>query len=439
MQTQITCPNCRTPFAAQIYNVVDAQRTPELKQMLLSGALNVASCPNCGTPTQLAVPMAYHDAEHQLFMVYVPMELNLPMTEQERLIGQMTKAITDGIPQEQFKAYLLQPQNILTMQTFMEKVFATEGITPEMLNRQRDQARLLQEMAGAGKEAQIKLIEENLDKIDETFFAMLAANLENAEQSPQGNQAFIQLTNLQARLFTMTDTGRQIEQQQMALRGFQQEAQQQGGLSLELFLKYLIRYKDEEMILDALIEMGQQGLRYELFTRLADKIEEASEAEEKEGLTKLRQKLLAVYEEMQNQARAFMDEAEKTLQMLESAPDIGQVVQKNAARIDENFLYFLSAQIQQAEQVQDQARLASLQRIHEAIMAEAEKQMPPELRLLNVLLSTDDENQQRQLIQQMPPQSRPQFKALLQMMGEELVQRDPKIGERVARIQKLLD
>ena len=98
MQTQLNCPNCRSPFQAQIFNIVDAQRTPELKQMLLSGGLNVATCPNCGNSSQLAVPMDYHDATHQLFMVYVPMELNLPMTEQERLVGQMTKAITEGIP-----------------------------------------------------------------------------------------------------------------------------------------------------------------------------------------------------------------------------------------------------------------------------------------------------------------------------------------------------
>ena len=438
MQTQINCPNCGTPFSAQVYNIVDAQRTPELKEMLLAGALNVATCPNCGTSTQLAIPMAYHDAENSLFMVYVPMELNLPMTEQEKLIGQMTKAITDGIPQEEFRAYLLQPQNILTMQTFMEKVYETEGITPDMLKRQRDQAQLLQRMITASKEEQTALIEENLDMIDETFFAMLSSNLQAAEQSPQANQTFIKLTNLQARLFTVTEIGQKLETMQMALRQFQQEAQKAGGLTLDLFLKYLIKHAEDTEILNALIEMGQQGIRYELFSRLSEKIDDAESLAEKEKLLRLRSKLLAIYEEMQEQAKTLMAEAENTLDLLMGVDDLDKAIEKHADKINDNFLYYLTAQIQQAEQIDDKPRLDSLKKIHEAIMEEAEKQMPPELRLLNVLLSTEDESLQRQLIAELPPEGRTQFKALLQMMGGELANSNPALGDRIEKIQTML-
>mgnify|MGYP003380721901 FL=1 len=46
MQTQISCPNCGTPYVADIYQVIDVDREPQLKEMLLSVQLNMAVCPN---------------------------------------------------------------------------------------------------------------------------------------------------------------------------------------------------------------------------------------------------------------------------------------------------------------------------------------------------------------------------------------------------------
>ncbi len=53
MITQITCPNCGTPYSAEVHQIIDVGRQPELKQMLLSGQLNVAVCPSCGAGGQL--------------------------------------------------------------------------------------------------------------------------------------------------------------------------------------------------------------------------------------------------------------------------------------------------------------------------------------------------------------------------------------------------
>ena len=238
MQTQIQCPQCGTPFVAEVQQIIDAQRTPQLKEMLLAGALNVAQCPQCGNTTRLASPIMYHDSEHEMLIVHVPMELGWSMTEQERQIGRMAKAITDSLPPEQFKAYLLQPKTIMTMQTFMEQVYGTEGITPEMINRQKDQAQLMQELVTADKLTQISLIQSKAELIDETFFAMLQSNLQMLEQNPapEANKQFIKLTNLQARLFTSTEVGKKLEAQQLALGKFQQAVQFiQGGFVLALF------------------------------------------------------------------------------------------------------------------------------------------------------------------------------------------------------------
>lgn len=440
MQTQINCPSCSTRFAAQVYNIVDAQRTPELKQMLLQGGLNVAQCPNCGTTTQLSVPMGYHDAEHQLFMTYVPMELNLPLPEQEKLIGQMTKAITDGIPQDQFKAYLLQPQTVLTMQSFMEKVYGTEGITPEMLARQRDQSQLLQQLLTTNNSNFKELLAQNENLVDETFMAMIGANLQSVEQSqaPQANEIFIRLTNLQAWLYTHTEIGRELERQQIAIRAFQQAVQQNEGLSYELFVDHLLANIDDEPVLDTIIQMGYQGIRYELFSHLTEKIDATTDPAQKEKMESLRARLLEMYESMQVQAREQIAQAQETLDGLIEADDLDGAISEAATKIDDSFIYFLSAQINQAEQQKDSERLTALKRVHEAIMSEAEKQMPPELKLINDLLTAEDPAERQRLIDSIPAEERPQMAALLQIMGAEMVRSDPRLQDRLLELQKIL-
>ena len=152
MITQLTCPRCGTPFQAEIHQMIDVGQQPELKMQLLNGALNVAACPNCGAATQLATPLVYHDPEHQLFMIHVPQEMNVTQVQREEMIGRFTRQVMEATPQEQRRAYLFQPQMILTMQTFMEKVLETEGITKEMIDKQRKQAELLQTLARADKD-----------------------------------------------------------------------------------------------------------------------------------------------------------------------------------------------------------------------------------------------------------------------------------------------
>lgn len=440
MQTQINCPNCGTRFAAQVYNVVDARRTPELKQMLLSGSLNVATCPNCGSGTQLAVPMAYHDADHQLFMTYVPMELNLPLPEQEKLIGQMTKAVTEGIPQEQFKAYLLQPQTVLTMQSFMEKVYGTEGITPQMLARQREQSQLLQQLLTSNHANYKELLAQKEELIDENFMAMIGANLQNVEQSqaPQANEIFIRLTNLQAWLFTHTDIGRELERQQMAIRAFQQAVQKNEGLSYELFVDHLLANIDDEPVVDTIIQMGYQGIRYELFTHLTEKIEAETDPVQKSKMEQLRTRLLEMYEAMQTQAKEQIARAQTVLDQLISADNLDETIRQKATDIDDSFIYFLTAQINQAEQQNEEARLTELKRVHEAILAEAEKQMPPELKLINRLMLTNDPAERQEIVNGISAEEKPQMAALLQIMGAELVRTDPSLQERLVELQHLL-
>ena len=400
MYTQVTCPNCQTPYTAEIHQVIDSDETPDLKQRLLAGQLNVAVCPNCGAGGQMMTPMLFHDAAHEMFVIFMPQEMNMGQMERERLIGQMARQVMDSMPSERRRAYMLQPQTVLTMQSFMEKVLETEGVTKEMIQRQQKQLELLQKLAKADKDVADYLLKERMGEIDETFFAMLQQYIDSAAQM-QDNKQLINLTNLRAKLMTETEIGQEMERQQIALHALNREAKAQNGLSPELLLKHLLKHLDDEKIQMALVRAGQGALSYHFFQHLTEEIEAKEKAGEKtavQQLTAMRQRLLKIYDDMQAQSKRLLDEADKTLQALLAAEDKPAAIQAHANQIDDAFMYLLSMRIAQADQEKRTDEARALNEIHELILKEAENQYPPEILLLNELMEATTPDEQEKVL-----------------------------------------
>lgn len=400
MHTQITCPNCQMPYTAEIHQVIDSDETPQLKQRLLSGQLNVAVCPGCGAGGQMMTPMLFHDAKHEMFVIFMPQELNLGHMEREQLIGQMARQVMDNMPQEKRRAYMLQPQTVLTMQSFMEKVLETEGVTKEMIQRQQKQLELLQKLATADKDVADYLIKEREREIDETFFAMLQQYIDTAAQMPDSNQ-IVSLTNLRARLMTQTKVGRELEQQQIALHGLTREAKAQNGLSPELLLKHLLKNLGNVKVEMGLVQAGQQALNYHFFQLLTAEIEAKEQAGEGTAVAQLkamRERLLEIYDEMQAQSKRMLDEAEQTLQAILAAEDKPAAIQSRMDEIDDAFMYLLSTRIAQADQDGRAEEMQALNAVHELILKAAESQYPPEILLLNQLMEATTPEAQEQVL-----------------------------------------
>lgn len=400
MHTQVTCPNCQTPYTAEIHQVIDSDETPQLKQRLLAGQLNVAVCPNCGAGGQMMTPMLFHDADHEMFIIFMPQELSMGQMERERLIGQMARQVMESMPQERRRAYMLQPQTVLTMQSFMEKVLETEGVTKEMIQRQQKQLELLQTLARADKDVADHLIKERSSEIDETFFAMLQQYIDSAAQM-QDNKQLIPLTNLRAKLMTQTKVGQEMERQQIALHGLNREAKAQNGLSPDLLLKHLLKHLGDEKIEMALTQVGQQALNYHFFQHLSEEIEakeKAGEATAVQQMKAMRERLLAIYDEMQAQSKRMLDEAEKTLQAILTAEDKAAAIQAHVNEIDDAFMYLLSMRIAQADQEGRDEEMQALNAVHELILHEAESQYPPEILLLNELMEATTADEQEKVL-----------------------------------------
>jgi len=258
MYTQITCPNCRTPYTAEVHQVIDAERDPELKHRLISGQLNLAICPSCGTGGQIGTALLFHDPAHELFMIHVPQELNLNQVDREQLIGQLVKQVMDDLPPEKRRAYMLQPQMVLSMKSFMEKVLETEGITPEMIERQRKQAELLQTLARADQDVVDHLIQNRQGEMDETFFAMLQSYVDAASQM-NDNAQLLPLINLRAKLMVETEVGRRLERQQVAVHALSQDAKKEGGLSPALLLRHILANQEDDGTINALLTVAQSA------------------------------------------------------------------------------------------------------------------------------------------------------------------------------------
>lgn len=391
MRTQLQCPQCGTPYTAEIHQVINVDQNPNLKQLLLTGQLNVAVCPRCGAGGQMATPMVYHDSAHELFMVYIPQEIHMNHLQREQLIGRMTRQVVDSLPPEKRKAYLFQPQTVLSMQTFYENVLVTEGITKEMIERQRKQAELLNTLMRADKDVISYLLKQREREIDETFFAMLQQYMDMAQQTQQDKE-LVKLTNLRAQLMRETAAGRQLEKQQLALHALNREAKKAGGLTPEMLLAHILKNLEDERTVQSLLNAVQGALSYEFFALITAEIEKRESTGDKvtaQKLTQLRDNLVKAQDAIRQESQRMLTEAANLLNQLVQAPDLPTAVRQNMDAFDDAFMYVLANHIAQAEQKGDNRLLQTLTQIQALIMQAVESQYPPEILLLNQLLEAD--------------------------------------------------
>jgi len=321
-QTRVNCPRCRTPIQADVEQLFDLNIDPQAKQRLLSGGVNVVNCPTCGYTGNVSVPIVYHDPDKELLLTFFPPDMGTPVNEQERMIGPLINRVVDRLPAEKRKAYLLRPQAMLTFQTMIDRILEADGITKEMIEEQEQRLNLLRRLLSTSTpEAREEIIRQEESIIDEGFFMMLAQLAEVSMQ--QGEQRTAQaLAGLQAELLEHTNLGRELKERsdetQAAVRSLQ-EAQEK-GLTREKLLDLLVEAPTETRLV-ALVGLARTGLDYQFFQILSLRIEQAT-GEEKTRLLTLREKLLDLTRQIDEEIQKQMDEAAKLLETILNAPDI---------------------------------------------------------------------------------------------------------------------
>lgn len=424
---RLTCPNCRQTFAAPVEQVLDVEVDPTAKTRLLSGQVNLVVCPACGFASTLDIPFIYHDRKKELALVFMPMSAGRTDMERQQAIGALSRAVMSTLPQEQRKGYLLNPQVFLSYESLVNRVLEADGITPEMIQAQRERAELLKRLLEASTpEERLRIIKENEAKIDEDFFRILQFNLEQA--SVLGSQeALQQLLEIQTMLAEQTPIGRRLADRTQAVRALREQPTRENLLNLLLSA-------EDEGTRNLLIRLGLPLVDYLFFQKLTARIEAAETEAERRRLEALREEVLNVREKMREEAREVVAARLQLVRELLASEEPELLARRRLAEMDDLFLSVLASEIEAAQQAGDEELARRLQDLWQLVMKLFQEQVPPELLLLSSLAESPDDETTRQLLQQNGRLLNEQFLALLEQAEKDMRERgEEEVARRLAR------
>ncbi len=391
---QVRCPRCGVGLQADVEQVIDVAQDPAAKARLLSGSLNRIRCPACGYEGQLSTPIVYHDPAKELLLSYFPVELGLPKNEQERLLGQLLNLVIQRLPPEKRKAYLLQPQAVLTPQGLVERILAADGITREDIEAQQAKMRLFEEILRCPPEELERLVRDHDSELDEAFFQLAALAL-RAAPDERAQQAFAQRLD---RVLTLSTFGKKLAAQEAEIKAAAESLQAAGPqLTREKVLELILAAPSEERI-QALASLTRPALDYTFFTLLSERIE-AAQGDERARLESLRQALLDITQKIDQAQQARVAQAADLLRTIVQAKDIDAALRQALPYIDELFLGLLEANLRAARERNDAATTARLQEISDKIRALIQQAVPPGIRLAQQVLEADTEAEALRLLE----------------------------------------
>jgi CpXC protein len=387
-QTQIACPRCKQMITANVEQLFDVTSDPGAKQRLLGGVSNMARCQYCGYEGRLATPIVYHDADKELLLTYFPPELGLPINEQERLIGPMITQITNRLPPEKRKGYLLKPTANFTFESMMETILGKDGITPEMIKAQQERLSLIDRLLQVTTaDVRSEMIKQNAKLFDEQFFALFSRLLQAGAQSGQ-EQLAKQMSDLQKQLLTETEYGRHLQEQVGELEAAAKSLQEAGqGLTREKLLDMMIQSPSDER-LKAYVSLARNGMDYTFFQNLTEKIDKAS-GDEKKKLEDLRSKLLDLTNEVDKQLEARYKQSQEFVEKLLAQDDVAKATKDNIQSFTQDAAEIVQTMLRQASEKNDYARMGKLQKMMEVL--EEASAPPPEVAFIEQLLDAPDE------------------------------------------------
>ena len=386
-QTQIACPNCRQMIAANIEQLFDITQDPQAKQRLLGGVSNMARCPHCGFQGRLATPVVYHDNDKELLLTFFPPELNVPLNEQEKIIGPLIKKVTDSLPAEKRKGYLLSPSPNLMYESMIKVILGKDGITSEMLKEQQDRVQVVERLLQANSpDVRSELIKQNINLFDEQFFALFSRLAQSAAQSGQEHVARA-MVDLQKQLLEETEFGRGLKESVGELETAQKSLQEAGqGLTREKLLEMVIASPNDAR-LRGYVSLARAGMDYQFFQLLTEKIDKSSD-EEKTKLEAMREKLLDLTNELDKQIEARYKQAQEFVESLLAQDDVAKAVRDNIDGFTQDSVDLVNQMLRQASEKNDYARMGKLQKMVEVLR---EVSTPPEVAFVEQLLDAPDQ------------------------------------------------
>ncbi|MGQ9552742.1 MAG: CpXC domain-containing protein [Anaerolineae bacterium] len=424
---QVRCPACGRQYAVQTHQSIDAAKEPQLKEMLLQGRFNLAVCPQCGSRAAINSPFIYHDPDKSLFLLFQPMDLRANNMQQQQMVGALQSRFISSLPPEQRRGYMLQPKVYLTLQSMIDDIMVADGITREEIEAARARTALLEQLAQSQtlEELQQK-VEQNRDKIDYAFFQMLSHWIEQAASAGDHETAQA-LSDLRDDLLSLTQPQVSAEEAEKL------------EVSREELLNLLINERDSEKLM-RLVATARPLLDYFFFQNLAQRIEAAEAAGneiETKRLTKTRDAVLKIMDDLDAQATQALSEAATFIRELISQPNVEQNLRENLDKLDDAFFAVLNANIAEAQRRKDEAATKALASLGGMAIKLLEENAPPEVRLLNRLLQAKPETR-RELLQEQRQLVGAPLLALIEQMDRNLHAKNDALSRELQQIKSLI-
>lgn len=398
-QTTISCSACGQPFPATIRTYINVADDPEGKYLLLTGRLNNVRCAHCGSNNRVVTPLLFHDPEKELLISHIPMELNFSKDQQEKVIGEMLNVL----PKTNFKGYMFNPRRALTLQGLTDMVLEADGVTPEMMEAQRTRVQLAQKFVEAQSEDELReLVRANDATIDEHVFQVMTIMAQRAMQEGQAEIA-------QHIMLRQNIIAEESSFGQEALR--KQEEQQRiitevAGLIQQLpenaergdFLNLALSFRNDDERLFALVSLVRPAFDYEFFEQLTQRAEKAN-GNEQQTLLALRERLSEITAEIDREMQQAMHHAAGFLQAILDDTNPEDVIRANLPAIDDTFMAVLASNIKHAEQDNNQQAFTRLKEIYDMVVRVMQENIQPELRFVNDLLATQNDEDAQAIIE----------------------------------------
>lgn len=436
---RVSCPVCRTEFQTYIEQILDARVDPGVKNRVLGGAVNVAVCPRCGNGGALNLPFIYHDPEHEIAMLYLPMEAGRTEMERQRFAGTLTQQLMNTLAPEERKGYLFQPETFITMESLVRRALEIEGVTEEEMQRSQNQRALISRLLEAEPESWDALLAEEAGLVDESFFGLLqyllqmtGAASESEEDAadpaslPQEIQRFRQLYQ---HLIETHPIGQRLLARTEIVRGFADSP------SAETLLEALVTATDDETV-DVLVQMGLPLMDYGFFQALLRRVEMAETPDEQARLKALRRRVLDARETLNKAGQDLARERMGLLEKLISSEDPLKLARSHLSELDESFVYMLQTQMREAQQQGNQPLLQALNRVVAVLNRLSEESMPPEMLFVRRALSAPDEAQLVEFLQENRAVLQPPLFQFLEALEQETRERgETEVADRLALVR----
>lgn len=431
----IQCVNCRTQFSTDVTMIVDA-RNAEDKTRLITGRLNTAQCPRCNTLNTVAAPMLYHDGSKEMLIVFVPMEVNLKKDDQERIIGDLVRDLTNSLPQNERKGYLFNPKRALTLQNLVDQVLEADGVTPEMMAEQKARVDFIQAILQTPPEQLEDYIKANDAKIDARLLQTMTVMAQRIADAGQA-QAAEHVLALQGALVQLSSYGQElVRRQEMQEETVREVAARINDFGAQPtrgdFVQLALEYADDEDRLQALVGLIRPAMDQVFMNELTMAIAQAP-ADQRDRLDSLKERIVEMTAVIDQQAQMQLQQTVAFLQAVVNSPNPEQLLRENSDMIDDTFLAVLQANIEESERRQDAMTGGRLKQIYQMVMSMLQEGMRPELRFINELLEEEDDMRATLMIKEQAPQFGDALLDVIDAVSQVMAQRgDKETLERLA-------